>query len=373
MNTGEHFVAERIKPIGVSGIRRIFDLAATMKDPIDLSIGQPDYPVPESAREAAIRAIREGRNGYTVTQGIPALRQRIAAELKRQFDWDPAVTVTCGVSGGLLLALMACVNPGDEVIFGDPNFVSYAHLVRLAGGVPVAVDTYDDFRLHPDRYAAAVSPRTRAILLNSPSNPTGTVHRAEDVRALCELAERRNLLIISDEIYEMLSYDGPSPSPIAWAPDRTLLLRGFSKSYAMTGWRMGYVAGPAAVVAQMTKLQQYTFVCAPQPFQWACLAAMDTDMTPCVVDYRRKRDLVCDALAGVFDFVRPGGGFYVFPKAPTSYESATRFVEEAIRRRLLIIPGGVFSARDTHFRVSYAAPDERLRAGCAILTEMASG
>lgn len=368
---GEQFVAEHIKPIGVSGIRRIFDMAATMASPIDFSIGQPDFAVPQPARRAAIDAIEEGKNGYTPSQGLPPLRERIATELQREFDWSPEVLVSCGVSGSLVLGLLACLNPGDEVILADPYFVSYPHLVKLAGGVPVSVDLYDDFRLHPDRFAAAVTPKTKAIIFNSPGNPTGIVYRDDDVRVVTELAQEHDLLIISDEIYDKLCYDGPSPSPVRYAPQRTLLLRGFSKSYAMTGWRLGFAAGPAAVIREMTKLQQYTFVCAPQPFQWACLTAMETDISDHVAQYRAKRDLVCDALEGTYEFVRPAGGFYVFPKAPPRFENATQFVEEAIRKQVLIIPGSVFSAKDTHFRISYAAPDETLKQGCEILRSIA--
>ena len=368
--TGAAFVAEHAKSVGASGIRRVFDLGATLEDPINLSIGQPDFAVPTSAQEAMIEAIRAGKCGYTVTRGIPALRRRIAQQLEEEFDWKPDLLVTSGLSGGLLLSLMACLNPGDEVLIGDPYFVSYPHLVRLAGGVPVEVDLYDDFQLHPERFAAAISDKTKMIILCSPGNPTGTVHRDEDVRAIAELARKHDLLILTDEIYCMLSYDGPSPSPARYAPERTILLRGFGKSYAMTGLRIGYSAGPAEVIAAMANLQQYTFVCAPHPAQYGAIAAMDADMSAQVLDYRAKRDLVCAELEDVFDFVRPSGGFYVFPKVPGGYASATAFVEEAISRNVLIIPGEAFSGRDTHFRVSYAVADQEIRDGCAVLRSL---
>lgn len=368
---GQQFLAERAKSIGASGIRRVFDLALTLDDPINLSIGQPDFAVPEDVKQAMIRAIEADRNGYTVTRGLPELRERIAADLKREFDWEPDVFVTSGVSGGLLLALMACINPGDEVLIGDPYFVSYKHLVRLVGGVPVLVDLYDDFQLHPDRFAAAVTDKTKMILVCSPGNPTGVVFHEEDVRAIAGLADKHDLLLVTDEIYCVLTYDGPSPSPVRFAPHRTLLLRGYSKTYAMTGLRMGYAAGPNDVITQMAKLQQYTFVCAPQPAQFGALAAMDTDTSAQVVSYRAKRDLVCAELEGAFDFVRPSGGFYVFPKTPARFASGAAFVDEVIRRNVLIIPGGAFSERDTHFRISYAAPDETIRRGCGILRSLA--
>lgn len=368
---GRQFIADHVKPIGSSGIRRVFDLGATLKDPVDLSIGQPDFTVPENIKEAMIRAIRANRNGYTVTRGIPELRKRIARQLKTEFNWEPDLFVTSGVSGGLLLALMACINPGDEVLICDPYFVSYKHLVRLVRGVPVVVDLYDDFHLHPERLAAAVTPKAKILLVCSPGNPTGVVYRDRDVRAMAEFARKHDLLIISDEIYCILCYDGPNPSPVRFAPERTLLLRGFGKSYAMTGLRMGYAAGPSDIITEMAKLQQYTYVCAPQPAQYGAREAMDTDMSQQVNAYRAKRDLVCQELEGAFDFVRPSGGFYVFPKTPARFPSATAFVEEAIRRNVLIIPGEVFSERDTHFRISYAAPDDKIRRGCEILRSLA--
>lgn len=367
-----HFIADHVKPIGSSGIRRVFDLGATLKDPINLSIGQPDFPVPDAVKDAMIDAIRRNHNGYTVTRGIPQLRQRIGQQLKAEFDWEPDIFVTSGLSGGLLLALMACINPGDEVLIPDPYFVSYKHLIRLVGGVPVMVDVYDDFALPPERFEQAVTPKTKIILICSPGNPTGVVHKPEDVEAIGDLARKHDLLIVSDEIYTMLTYDGASPSPVRFVPERTLLLRGYSKSYAMTGLRMGYAAGPVDIITEMAKLQQYTFVCAPQPAQFGALAAMDVDMTQQVADYRAKRDLVCAELEDTFEFVRPSGGFFLFPRVPEKFTNATEFIEEAIRRNVLIIPGEVFSERDTHFRISYATSDDTIRRGCEILRNLAS-
>jgi len=369
--SGRQFIADRVKGIGASGIRRVFDLGMQLKDPIDLSIGQPDFPVPDTVKRAMIRAIESNRNGYTVTRGIPELRQRIAQQLKTEFSWEPDLFVTSGVSGGLFLALMACLNPGDEVLIGDPYFVSYKHLVRLAGGVPVAVNLYDDFQLHPERFAAAVTPRTKLLIVGSPGNPTGVVFDREDVKAIAELARKHDLLIICDEIYNLLAYDGPIPSVVTSALERTILLRGYSKSYAMTGLRLGYAAGPAEIITEMAKLQQYTYVCAPQPAQLGALEAMDTDISSRVDEYRGKRDLVCELLTGVVDFVRPSGGFYVFPKAPSRFKTASEFVTAAIEKKLLIIPGEVFSERDTHFRISYAAPNEKIERGCQIIRELA--
>ena len=371
---GTQFIAERVATIGSSGIRRIFDLAAKMTDPIDMSMGQPDFDTPEPIKRAAVAAIQDGYNSYTVTHGLPELRAEIGAKLEAELNWTPpGILVTSGVSGGLVLALMACLNPGDEVLIGDPYFVSYKHLVNLFGGKPVVVDLYDDFTVRPERFKEAITDRTKIVLVNSPANPTGVVTPDNEMQSLARLADEHDLLLVSDEIYNVLSYDGPASSPVRHAPERTLLLRGFGKSYGMTGWRMGYAAGPSDVIAQMAKLQQYTFVCAPRMAQHACITALNTDVSRHVDDYRHKRDLAVSALDGTFDFVRPSGGFYVFPKVPAGFENSTAFVEKAISRNVLVIPGNAFSERDTHFRISYAVPDETILKGCEILCSIANG
>jgi aspartate aminotransferase/aminotransferase len=352
----------------------MFDLGATLTNPINFSIGQPDYDVPEAVKQAAMDAIRKGRNGYTPTQGIAPLIDKIQARLAEEFpNYEPAVFVTSGVSGGLTLALLACLNPGDEVIVPDPYFVSYKHLVKVLDAQPVFLDTYPDFRLRPDRLEAAVSPRVRLMLINSPGNPTGVVWSGEELAAAAEIARRHDLLIVSDEIYCDLSYEGPCPSVASYAPERTILLRGFGKSYGMTGWRLGFAAGPEAIIAEMSKLQQYTFVLAPSMVQYAGLAALDTSVEGHVQDYRRKRDLVVELLSSSFQFARPGGGFYVFPKTPPAFADATEFVTTAIKHNVLCIPGNIFSETDTHFRISYAVPDGKIRAGCEILCRLAGG
>jgi aspartate aminotransferase/aminotransferase len=373
MRSAEDYISGRAHGVDASGIRKVFDLAAKMKDPINLSIGLPDFDVPEAAKSAAIDAIRRGENRYTPTQGIAPLRQRLRNELSAEIGRDVGeVLITNGVSGALLLAILATVDPGDEAIFLDPYFVMYKHLLTLAGGKPVAVDSYPDFRFHPDRVERAITPRTKLLILNSPANPTGVVMNEAEVQAAIRIARQHDLLIISDEIYEPFLYDRSDgaklPSP-ARNYDRTLILRGFSKSHAMTGWRLGYAAGCEPVVAQMTKLQQYTFVCAPSPFQHAALAALDIAMDQAAAAYRRKRDIVFERLSRKFEVIRPEGAFYAFPKAPAG-ASATDFVARAIENNVLVIPGSVFSERDTHFRVSYAATDQTLERGCEILCSL---
>ena len=364
----DKLLADRVDKIDASGIRKVFALAAKMEDPVNFSIGQPDFDVPEALKEAAIKAIREGENKYSQTAGDAELREKIAGQMKAEFGWDePAVLVASGVSGGLLLTFMALINPGDEVIIPDPYFVIYKHLINMLGGRCVYVDSYPDFALPVEGIAEAITDKTKMIIVNSPCNPTGAVYPDEQIRALAKVAAEADVLVMTDEIYEKFCYDGACPS-IARYYDKSLVLRGFSKSYAMTGWRMAYVAAGRklrGVVEEMTKIQQYTFVCAPRPFQRAAIAAMDYDVSELVDAYRRKRDLLYEGLSEKFELVKPGGAFYAFIKAPA--EGGTKFVERAIANNVLIIPGNVFSEKDTHFRISYATSDEKLQQGVEIL------
>lgn len=347
----------------------MFALAATMKNPINLSIGQPDFDVPAPIREAACDAIQSHKNAYSLTQGIAPLRERLHADIRQQYPHDDrSVFVSSGTSGGLLLAMLALVDPGDEVIVFDPYFVMYVPLIQLVGGVPVLIDTHPDFRIDLDRVRSAITPRTKMVLFNSPSNPTGVAASVDEVRGIAELCGKHGIVLISDEIYSRFHFDGPARSPAEFNP-QTIVIDGFSKSHAMTGWRLGYVHGPDAVIQSMIKLQQYSFVCAPTPFQHAALAAMDFDMTHHYAEYRQKRDRIVAGLRGYYEFVEPGGAFYIYPKAPSA--SATEFVSRCIERELLVIPGKVFSKHDTHFRISFAASDATLDRGIEVLRSLA--
>ncbi len=364
----ERWIADRMRHIEVSGIRKVFELAAQLKDPVNLSIGQPDFPVPAPIKAAAKAAIDADRNGYTVTQGIAELRSKIAADLRRRYPGQTRdIVVTSGTSGGLVLALLCTINPGDEVVIFDPYFVMYPHFITLAGGVPVVVDTYPDFRIDLDRVRAVLTPRTKAIVVNSPGNPTGVVHDRATLRGLAKLAQDRGVLLLSDEVYRAFCYDGPFSSP-AEDNEETVVFDGFSKAYGMTGWRLGFAHGPRRLIEEMTKLQQFTFVCAPSVVQHAGAVAWDYDVSAIVADYKRKRDRMVAALADRYELQAPGGAFYLFPKAP--WGSGTEFVAAAIRNNLLIIPGSTFSRRDTHFRISYAAADATLERGIEILRRL---
>ncbi|VTS05215.1 pyridoxal phosphate-dependent aminotransferase [Tuwongella immobilis] len=363
------WIADRASRIEASGIRKIFELAKGLQNPVNLSIGQPDFDVPEVVKVAAKSAIDRGLNGYTVTQGIPELRQVIQSYVSQTYPTqDRTVMITSGTSGGLLMAMMATINPGDEVILFEPYFVSYPHLVTMVGGTPVILNTYPNFHIDIDQVSAAITPRTKAILFSSPSNPTGVTVPPETLRQLAELCEERGILIISDEIYREYTYDEPFASIAEYSPN-VISVDGFGKSHGMTGWRIGFAHGPRELIEEMTKIQQYTFVCAPAPVQYAAVEAWKLPTEETIERYRQKRDRVIEGLNDRFEMVVPGGAFYLFPKVP--WGSGTQFVEEAIRHNLLIIPGIAFGRQDTHFRISYAASDEMLDRGIEILNRIA--
>lgn len=373
-------ISDRVKAIDVSGIRRVFELGAKLKNPINLSIGQPDFPVPEQIKQATIRAIQDDRNGYTLTQGAPELLDGVSQHLAADVSWDVpsddlGLMITSGTSGALLLAFMALLNPGDEAIIGDPHFVVYPAHCKITGAKTVYCDTYPDFRMTAERVEPLITDRTRLLLLNSPGNPTGVVLTDDELRDLVDLCTSRGVLILSDEIYDAFTFsdaleNGRCPSP-ARMTQNMLLIRGFGKTYGCTGWRLGYVAGPKPIIQQMAKLQQYTFVCAPSMAQVGVAEAFNVDLSQQVAAYQRKRDIVMEGFAGVTEVEKPGGAFYVFVKVPEHLAmTAQQFAEKATDRNVLIIPGNVFSQRDTHVRISFAAPDETVREGVKILREM---
>ncbi|MEZ6056831.1 MAG: aminotransferase class I/II-fold pyridoxal phosphate-dependent enzyme [Planctomycetaceae bacterium] len=363
------WIADRMHQIDASGIRKVFDLAATMTDPINLSIGQPHFDTPDAIKDAMKRAVDAGRNAYSQSQGIKPLLDKMKSSLITEYD-DPqrSAFVTSGTSGGLMLTLLTLVNPGDEVIIFDPYFVMYKHLVTLAGGKAVLIDTYPDFCIDIDRVRAAITPKTKLILFNSPANPTGHVASEAEVRGLAELASEKNIALLSDEIYRSFCYDGPFVSPAKYN-NQTIVIDGFSKSHSMTGWRIGWCHGPQEILQQMIKLQQFTFVCAPHPVQWAGVEAWDYNISDRVIEYKGKRDYMQSQLGSHYDISGAGGAFYMFLKAPGG--SGSEFVKKAIEHNLLVIPGNVFSQQDTHFRLSYAASDETLARGVKVLKELA--
>jgi aspartate aminotransferase/aminotransferase len=362
-------IADRMSLIDSSGIRKVFDLARKLKEPINLSIGQPDFDVPEPVKAAAIHAIESGLNKYTVTQGIQELRDEVLKVEKRQTGIrHDSVLITGGVSGALMLAFMAMIDPGDRVAIPDPYFVMYKHLCRLLGGVPIYVDTYPDFQLTVERLEEAGAGDAKLLLLNSPNNPTAQVMPRDSLRRIADWARKNKVFIITDEIYRVFCYDGEVGSAASFTGD-VLLLNGFSKLSAMTGWRLGYAIGPERIIEEMKKLQQFSFVCAPSFAQYAGLAALHVSADDHVRAYKAKRDMIYDGLKGKFKLQKPQGAFYAFVEAPGGDGDA--FCRKAIERGLLIIPGSVFSEKKTHFRLSFAAADETIEKGVRVLLSLA--
>ncbi|MEM6552244.1 MAG: aminotransferase class I/II-fold pyridoxal phosphate-dependent enzyme [Planctomycetota bacterium] len=382
----ERLLTDRVLGIDASGVRRAFDLAASLEDPINLSIGLPHFDVPEAVKAEAQAAIGRGVNRYTPTQGLAELRDRVMAELmtgypetlvasgggSRGWPDDTGLLITSGVSGGLMLLMLSVLQPRDEVLIPDPYFVMYKHLVTLSGATAVYVDTYPDFRLTAERVEPLITERTKLLILNSPGNPTGVVSTQGEIDALSALCAERGVLLCSDEIYDLFTFDeGELPSPLRTTRD-AVVLRGFSKTYAMTGWRLGYAFGPRAVLDQMTKLQQYSFVCAPSTAQSAGVVALDADVSGYVAEYRARRDRVVERLSGLYEVTTPGGAFYAFPQVPEGLGmTGTHFTESLIERNVICIGGGVFSQRDTHFRISYACDEATLERGLEVLVSVA--
>lgn len=362
------FIAPHVAELPKSGIRAFFDIVAQRRDVVSLGVGEPDFDTPWHISRAAVTALEDGRTHYTSNLGTPELRKAICAYLDRRFgaryDWAHETLVTVGVAEAIDLALRAVCSPGDEVLYHEPCFVSYAPTVRLAHAVPVPVVTRaeDGFRLTVAALEAKVTPRTKALLVNFPCNPTGAVLSVPEMAEIAAFCERHDLLLLADEVYSELVYDG-APRSFASLPgvcDRLILLNGFSKSWAMTGYRLGYACGPADVIDAMMKIHQYGIMSAPTLSQYAGVEAMergDDDVARMREEYRRRRDFLVDALNGMgLKTVLPQGAFYVFadirPTGLSSQDFAVRLLEE---HAVACVPGGAFGACGEGFvRMSYA-------------------
>lgn len=349
-----------------SGIRRFFDIAAEMDDVISLGVGEPDFVTPWRIREAGIYALEHGYTTYTSNAGLPRLRELICADLATRYgtayDAGDECLITTGVSEGLDLALRVLLNPGDEVIVPEPCYVAYEPCVAFAGGTPVGVPTRaeDGFAIDAAVVAAAITPRTKAILLGSPANPTGAVQPRAALEALVRLAEEHDLYLISDEIYDRLTYTGTHVSLGALAPQRTVLLGGFSKAQAMTGWRVGWICAPAAIAELCVRVHQYTMLCAPHVSQLAAIEALtsaDDEVEAMVADYDRRRRVFVKGLREIgLDCPEPGGAFYAFPSIRSSGLDSETFAERLLAaENVAVVPGNVFGpSGEGHIRCSYA-------------------
>jgi aminotransferase len=376
--TRRPLTSAKVGRIPASGIRRFFDLAAGLPGVISLGIGEPDFVTPEAFRDAAVRSIKDGRTKYTSNYGIKPLRDAIAAHTRklRGVEYDPQseIIVTVGVSEAVDLALRATLNDGDEVLIADPSYVAYVPGIVLAGGVPVPVPTREehDFRMRPEDVRAAITPRTRAILLGFPNNPTGGVLTAADVDGIAALAVEHDLLVYADEIYDRLVYGGTHESIVSrpGMKERTIYLAGFSKSYAMTGWRIGYACAPAEIIEPMMKIHQYTVMCVPTAAQYAALEALEhgeDEVVRMVAEYDRRRTVIWKRFneLGLHCF-EPRGAFYAFPNITSTGLDDDTFVERLLKEeKVIVVPGNAFGERGRgHIRACYASSLEQIEEAC---------
>lgn len=361
------FVSERIKNIKPSGIRKFFDIANSMEDCISLGVGEPDFDTPWHITEEGIYSLEQGRTFYTSNQGLPELREEISKWNKRKYNLDYSpdeIIVTCGGSEAIDIALRATINPGDEVIILEPNYVCYEPDILLAGGIPVKIKlkNENEFRLTPQELEEVITPKTKILLMNYPNNPTGAIMAKEDLEKIAKVIIKHDLLVISDEIYSELTYVGNHCS-IASLPnmgDRTITINGFSKTYSMTGWRLGYVMGPKAIMDQVKKIHQFVVMSAPTISQYAGLEALrngDGDIERMRKEYDKRRKYLLKEFSRLgLPCFEPKGAFYIFPDIRKYGMSSEEFATELLNKEhVVVVPGTAFGDSGEGFvRISYA-------------------
>ncbi len=376
----DRFLNPAVVAVPPSGIRRFFDLAASMKETISLGVGEPDFKTPYPIRDAAINSLIDGQTQYTANRGLPELREEIARYLSIRYalEYDPAreVLVTIGASEAIDVALRAVLQPGDEVLVPEPSYVSYAPGVIFAGGIPVPVVTRqeEDFRVQPQALEAAITSRTKALILPYPNNPTGAIMEKADLEALTEVVLRHDLLVISDEIYSELIYGGKEHTAFATLPEmacRTLTINGFSKAFAMTGWRVGYVCGPHELIDVLTKIHQYTIMCAPRQGQVAAAAALRqgrengyAEVLRMRESYDRRRRLMISSFREMgLNCFEPYGAFYVFPSIRATGLTSEAFCAGLLEQKhVAAVPGTAFGpSGEGNIRCSYATAMDKLK------------
>ncbi|MGE7684547.1 aminotransferase [Peribacillus simplex] len=369
------YVSKTIAELKPSGIRRFFDLAANLEGVVSLGVGEPDFVTSWAVREAAINSLEEGYTSYTANAGLYELRSEISGYMEKQFHVsyrpEDQIIVTVGASQALDIALRTILNPGEEVIVVEPCFVAYAPLVTMAGGISVTVQTSkeDDFKLTPQQLEAAITPKTKAVLICSPNNPTGTQLGHEELVMLADIVKKHDLLVISDEIYAELAYDEKFTSfaAIDGMLERTIVINGFSKGFAMTGWRLGFVCAPKEISEAMLKLHQYAMMCAPTVAQHAALEALKhgmQDVEEMRRSYRRRRNYIVKSFNEMgLDCHNPGGAFYAFPSIEKTGMTSMEFAEKLLTEELVaVVPGDVFGeSGEGHIRCSYASSMEQLQ------------
>ncbi|MCP4661693.1 MAG: pyridoxal phosphate-dependent aminotransferase [bacterium] len=364
--------AKRMDVVGGSGIRELLDRGRRIPDAIDLSMGQADFEVPDPLKEATINAVRGQCGRYSGPQGYPELVAATKRHVQQRYGLadDEEVMMTVGTSGAITLALLALVGPGDEVLVPDPHFVIYPNLVHVAGATPVYYDLYPDLRLRIERIEECITERTRLLILNTPANPTGGAFTPDELKAVAELSRARQLPVLSDELYEVFAYDAPHVSIKHFLGWQSLLVSGFSKTYGLAGWRLGWAAGDPELIDKMRTLQLFAYVCPPTLVQKGALAAFEVDMSATVESYRHKRDLLYEGLVGCgYEVIKPAGSFFAFPRVP--WGDDLEFCEHALAEKLLVLPGRAFSRCTTHFRLSFAASDETIERALEVLARIA--
>ncbi len=376
----DNLFSERIKVIKPSGIRKFFDIAAEYDDVLSLSIGEPDFETPWHIREAGIESLERGRTKYTANAGMTELREESARYLNRRFGFDykaENVLITVGGSEAIDLCIRALVNEGDEVLIPEPSFVCYSPITTLTGGVPVPIVTKqeDNFKLTASALKAAITPRTKLLVLPFPNNPTGAVMTRRDLNAIAKVLKNTNIMVLSDEIYAELTYSGKHVSfgALADMAERTITINGFSKAYSMTGWRMGIAAGPVPIIKKMTLIHQYGIMSAPTTSQYAAIEALrngDADIEKMKAAYNERRLLILNGLRDMgLECFEPFGAFYIFPNISKFGMTSAEFCERLLREeRLAIVPGSAFGDSGEGFlRISYAYSVENIKLALARL------
>ena len=371
----DHILNPTVTQIKPSGIRKFFDIAETMQDVISLGVGEPDFPTPWRIRKAGIDSLQDGKTRYTSNKGLEKLREEIAGYVARKYDVrykTEEVIVTVGGSEAIDAAIRALVAPGDEVIIPQPSYVCYEPITALAGGVPVVVETRaeDDFKLTPEQLLAHLTPRTKALILPYPCNPTGGIMEKDDLEAIAKILRERDIIVISDEIYAELTYGDKRHVSIASLPgmqERTILINGFSKAFSMTGWRMGYACGPEPVMRQMLKIHQYAIMCAPTTSQYAAIEALrscDDDVAAMIEEYDMRRRLIVSGFNKLGLTCRePKGAFYAFPCIASTGMTSEEFCEQLLyEKKVAIVPGPAFGQGGEGFvRASYCYSTEHIQ------------
>ena len=369
------FVKQKVVDLPPSGIRKFFDLAASMEGCISLSIGEPDFVTPKLMMDAAIDSLNQGKTAYTSNAGLMELREEICNYLKKydlSYDAATEVLVTVGASEAIDLAFRALVGEGDEVLIPDPSFVCYGPLATMAGATPVYLNTYekDDFRLTAEELEAKITPNSKVLLLPYPNNPTGGIMRKEDYEPIAEVVKKHNLFVICDEIYSELVYGGEKHFSFAALPgmkERSIVLNGFSKAFAMTGWRVGYACGPADVIAAITKIHQYGIMSAPTMGQYGALEGLrngDEEVAKMVASYDERRKVIVQGFRDMgLSCFEPKGAFYCFPCIKSTGMSSEEFVEQLLmEEKVAVVPGNAFGASGEGFiRCSYASSMENIK------------